>query len=327
MPQTSILAKAFWVTAPGRGELRSETLRPPGPDEVLVRTLYSGISRGTESMVFRGEVPASEYQRMRAPFQLGEFPAPVKYGYISVGRVEAGSEELLGRGIFCLYPHQTHYIVPASAVQPLPDAVPPERAVLAANLETAINGLWDANPRLGDRIAVVGGGTLGCLSAWLAAGIPGCEVELVDVNAERAETAEALGLAFATPESAAGEADLVLHCSGHAQGLVTALELAGFEARVVELSWYGEQAVSLPLGGPFHSRRQQLISSQVGSVAAPQRARWDPRRRMALALHLLADPRLDVLITGEDAFADLPAVMERLSVYPGNALCHRIRYD
>jgi threonine dehydrogenase-like Zn-dependent dehydrogenase len=264
---------------------------------------------------------------MRAPFQAGDFPAPVKYGYISVGRVEAGPPELLGRDVFCLHPHQTRYVVPAAAVHPLPEAVAPERAVLAANLETAVNGLWDATPRLGDRITVIGAGTLGCLTAWLAAQIPGCRVELVDINAARAEIASALGVQFATPDAATPEADLVVHCSGHGEGLVTALTLAAFEARVVELSWYGERSVELPLGAAFHARRLQLISSQVGSVAKAQRARWDFARRMGLALDLLTDQRLDMLITGEDSFTDLPAVMARLSRNPGDTLCHRIRYD
>ena len=327
MAQTGNHALAFWVTGPSRGELRSEKLPALGSGEVLIRTLYSGISRGTESLVFQGAVPPSEYQRMRAPFQAGEFPSPVKYGYISVGYVEDGPPSLLGRNVFCLHPHQTRYVVPATAVHPLPEVIPPERAVLAANLETAVNGLWDATPRLGDRITIIGAGTLGCLCAWLAARIPGCQVELVDINVGRAGIATALGVDFATPDEATPEADLVMHCSGHNEGLVTALTLAGFEARVIELSWYGERSVRLPLGAAFHARRLQLISSQVGGVARAQRARWDFARRMELALSLLRDPRLDVLITGEDPFTDLPAVMVRLSKGADDTLCQRIRYD
>lgn len=327
MHETTKRADAFWIMAPGRGELRREVLPTPGQHEVQVRTLYSGISRGTEAIVYKGAVPPSEYQRMRAPFQAGEFPAPVKYGYMSVGRVEAGPPALRGRDVFCLYPHQTRYVVPASAVHLLPAGVAPARAVLAANLETAINGLWDAVPCVGDRIAVIGAGTLGCLTAWLAAQIPGCQVELVDINARRAQIAAALGVGFATPHAATAEADLVVHCSGRGEGLVTALRLAAFEARVVELSWYGERPVTLPLGTAFHARRLQLISSQVGSVARVQRSRWDFARRMALALALLTDTRLDALITGEDSFTDLPIVAKRLAQNPGNTLCHRIRYD
>lgn len=326
-PPSDAEARAFWITAPGRGEIRAEALAPPADGEVLVETLYSGISRGTESLVFAGRVPPSEYERMRAPFQAGDFPAPVKYGYASVGRVLDGPAELRERVVFCLHPHQTRYVVPASAAHPLPDDVPPGRAVLAANLETAVNGLWDAAPALGDRIAVVGAGTVGCLAAWLAAGIPGTRVELVDVDPGKRAAAEALGVRFASPFEASGDADLVIHASGAPPGLATALALAGFEAKIVELSWYGDRTVDAPLGGPFHSRRLTLVSSQVGSVAASRRARWDTRRRMALALELLADPRLDALVSGESSFDELPTLLARLATSPAGTLCHRIRYS
>jgi threonine dehydrogenase-like Zn-dependent dehydrogenase len=263
---------------------------------------------------------------MRAPFQSGDFPAPVKYGYINVGRVLAGSAELEGRTVFCMYPHQTRYVVPAAAVHPLPDSVPAARAVLAANLESVVNGLWDATPRAGDRIAVVGAGTLGCLAAWLAARFPGCRVELIDTNPGKAEAANALGVTFRHPDQATPEADLVIHASGAAGGLETALGLAGFEATVTEMSWFGDRPVTLPLGEAFHAKRLTLKSSQVSVVAGAQRARWSPQRRMQLVLELLADPRLDALITGESPFDELPLVLEKLSNEPGNALCHRITY-
>ncbi len=291
-----------------------------------MRNLHSGVSRGTEMLVYRGEVPASEFERMRAPFQSGDFPAPVKYGYASVGVVEQGPAGLAGRTVFCLHPHQTRYVVPAEAVLVLPPGVPAARAVLAANLETAINALWDASPRIGDRIAVVGAGVVGLLVAWLATRMPGCEVEVIDTEAARAGVAARLGIAFAAPGTARGEADLVLHASGDPQGLVTALGLAGFEARVIELSWYGRRAVALPLGEAFHARRLQLRSSQVGQVAAPQRSRWNHRRRLALALSLLAAPELDALITDSAPFDELPAVLARLAAGAPRTLCQRIDY-
>ncbi len=321
-------ALAFWLVQPGQGALRIETLAPLAAGQVEVRTLFSGISRGTEALVFRGEIPESEYERMRAPFQAGHFPAPVKYGYISVGRVEAGAAtELIGQTVFCLHPHQDRYRVPASAVHPLPAELPPERAILAAQMETAINGLWDAQPSLGDRITVVGGGAVGCLCAWLASRIPGCEVELVDINLKRAETAAALGFSFSDPATARSDADLVIHASGTSDGLTIALALAAAEAKVLELSWFGSQPVTLPLGEAFHQRRLTLRSSQVGSLPLGQRARWDHRRRLQLALSLLADPVLDTLITGEDSFANLPTVMADLATAPGDTLLHRIRYE
>ncbi len=319
-------ARAFWVVAPGRGELRDEKLPARGAGDVLVRALASGISRGTESLVFTGRVPESQYRAMRCPFQAGDFPAPVKYGYASVGIVEAGPAALLGHRVFTLHPHQDRYVVPADAVVPLPDEVPERRAVLAANMETAVNALWDGAPRVGDRIAVVGAGTVGCLAAALAARIPGTAVELIDIDPSRAALAAALGCRFAHPEDASGEADLVVHASGNAAGLATALSLAGFEATVLELSWYGSAAVPAPLGEAFHSQRLTLRASQVGSVATARRARWSHRRRLTLALDLLRDPMFDHLLTGECAFAELPVTMAMLATNPAGTLCQVVRY-
>jgi threonine dehydrogenase-like Zn-dependent dehydrogenase len=320
-------ARAFWVTAPGKGEIREVEIAKPRAGEVLVRALYSGISRGSESLVFAGRVPESQYQAMRCPFQDGEFPAPVKYGYASVGVVEVGPPALAGRRVFCLHPHQDRYVVPEAAVQPVPDAVPDARAVLAANMETALNGLWDGGPLLGDRIAVVGGGTVGSLAAALAARLPGTRVELIDVDSNRATLAAALGCAFASPEAARGDVDLVIHASGSAAGLATALRLAGFEATVLEMSWYGDAAVQIPLGEGFHSRRLRLISSQVGAVAPARRARRTHQQRLALALDLLVDPVFDRLITGQGAFENLPATLAQLTARPDGALCQIVRYD
>jgi len=318
---------AFWITAPGRGELRSEALPAPDASQASVRTLYSGVSRGTESVVFNGQVPASEYERMRAPFQAGQFPGPVKYGYISVGEIERGPVELLGRSVFCLHPHQQRYVVPCESLYVLPESVPPARAVLAANLETALNAIWDAGAGPGDRITVIGAGSVGCLVAWLAARIPGCSVELIDTNPARARIAHLLGARFATPAAATAEADVVLHASGSAQGLELALRLAAFEATVVELSWYGDRPVALPLGESFHARRLTLKSSQVGAIGTARRARWNLRRRLELALQLLTEPKLDALINSESGFLELPQVMQRITRAPGDVIMHRVTYS
>lgn len=322
----AISARAFWIIAPQQGEIRTEALAAWRGGEALVRTLRSGISRGTESLVFRGEVPHSQRSAMRCPFQAGDFPAPVKYGYASVGVVEAGPRELRSRRVFCLHPHQDRYVVPAHALTLIPDDVPDARAVLAANMETAINGLWDAAPCVGDRVSVIGAGTVGGLVAALAARVPGVEVEIVDTDPARAALAQRLGCEFATPDRASRERDLVIHASGNPQGLETALGLAAFEATVLEMSWYGERSVTLPLGEAFHSRRLQIRSSQVGSVAAAQRSRWSHERRLSLALRLLADPVFDALLTGESRFDDLPATMARLAHDPRGALCHVVTY-
>lgn len=320
-------ARAFWVAGPARGEIRAESVAAPAEGEVLVRALYSGVSRGTEALVFNHRVPESEYERMRAPFQAGAFPAPVKYGYASVGRVESGPEALEGRKVFCLYPHQTLYVVPVEAVTPVPENVPAGRAILAANLETAVNGIWDAAPTIGDRVAVVGAGAVGCLVAWLARRVAGTEVELIDVDARKAGIAAALDVTFRRPREASVDADIVVHASGTAEGLATALALAGFEAKVVEMSWFGAGSVAAPLGEAFHARRLTLVSSQVGSVATRQRARWDRARRMELVMRLLDAAELDALISGETPFEELPATMAALASSSGGVLCHRVVYS
>jgi threonine dehydrogenase-like Zn-dependent dehydrogenase len=323
-PETAL---AYWAVAPGRGEIRAVPLRPPGPHEVLVRARFSGVSRGTEALVALGRVPASQWTAMRAPFQAGEFPFPVKYGYAAVGTVVEGPPGLTGRDVFCLHPHQTAYVVPAAAVTPLPAGVPPGRAVLAANMETALNVVWDATALPGERVHVIGAGVVGCLIAWLIGRLPGTEVTLADIDPARASVATRLGVEFAPPEGLARDADLVVHASGAPTGLSRALQVAGVEARVVEASWYGDQQVVLPLGEAFHSRRLRLISSQVGDVAPALRRRWTHARRLEKALELLREPVLDTLITGEAPFATLPELMPMLAATPSGTLCQRIIYQ
>jgi len=320
-------AQALWYVGEGRAEIRPETDASPAPGEVQVRALYGAISRGTERLVFFGRVPESEYQRMRAPFMGGTFPFPAKYGYSTVGRVENGPRELVGRTVFALYPHQDLFALPAEAVTPVPDRVPPRRAVLAANMETALNALWDARPGPADRIAIVGTGVLGALVARLSARIPGTQVTLVDIEPGRGEIARALGVDFALPDAGPEGCDLVFHASASGAGLNTALRLAGLEATVVELSWYGTGEVPVALGGVFHSRRLRLVSSQVGHVAASHRARWDFSRRRAAALALLDDPALDCLIAPAIAFHDLPARLPEILGPTSGALCQLIQYS
>jgi NADPH:quinone reductase-like Zn-dependent oxidoreductase len=319
-------AQSFWIDAPRSGSIHRAPLPPAGAADVRVRTEYSGISRGTEGLVFEGRVPVSEQRRMRAPFQEGDFSFPVKYGYACVGKVEHGPAALLGRDVFCLHPHQDQFVVPADRVVPLPPLVPAARAVLAANMETAINALWDAAPAVGDRICVIGAGVVGALCAWLASSIAGTRVTLVDIDDARAVLAAGLGVEFALPSAAPAEQDVVIHASGSPGGLRQALALGGTESVVLELSWHGSDEVALPLGEAFHARRLVLRSSQVGMLPAGKLARWTHRRRMELALSLLADERLDVLISGETDFAELPARYAGI-IDPGSgALCHRVRY-
>ena len=305
-------AKALWTMGPGKLELREESVPSPGPGEVLVRTLYSAVSLGTERLVFSGRIPESEWSRMRAPFQAGAFPFPVKYGYAAVGEVVEGPAGRVGERVFVLHPHQSLFTVPADAAVPVPHDVPALRAVLAANMETALNGLWDAGASPGDHIAVVGGGVVGLLVARLCAKLPGTRVTLVDVDPARADIAQHLGADFALPQEAAGEQDIVIHASGHPGGLDTALSLAGQEALVLEMSRYGDQPVSASLGGAFHSRRLTLKSSQVGQVPPARRARWSYRRRMETALSLLRDDALDLLLEAPVPIDDAPRVLPEI---------------
>jgi threonine dehydrogenase-like Zn-dependent dehydrogenase len=320
-------ARAFWLVEPGRGEIRPASLPDPGADEVQVRTLWSGISRGTESLIFRGRVPEREYDTMAAPFQDGRLPGPVKYGYLNVGTVESGPPDLAGRTVFCLYPHQTRYVVPATAVVPLPPEVPAERAVLAGTVETAISTLWDAAPLVGDRVAVVGAGMVGSCVARLLSQIPGVHVTLVDTNPDRAAVAAAFGVDFAAPGHAPEGNDLVVHVSATSAGLTRSLELLGPEGTVVDASWYGDSPVTLPLGEAFHSSRLTIRSTQVGEVAAARRSRRTRADRLSLAVELLADPAYDVLLTGSSTFDELPETMAAIASGSLEGLCHTIDYE
>jgi threonine dehydrogenase-like Zn-dependent dehydrogenase len=320
-------AQAFWLRAPGCGEILPVTLPEPGPDDVTVRTLRSGVSRGTETLVFRGGVPPGQYSAMRAPFQEGDFPGPVKYGYLNVGAVEQGPAELRGHTVFCLYPHQTAYVVPASAVTVVPEGVPAARAVLAGTVETAVNALWDAAPLLGDRVAVVGAGMVGCCVARLLTRFPAVRVTLVDVDPRRAQIAAALGTDFALPGDAAAGQDLVIHASATSAGLQRSLDLLAPEGTVIDLSWYGDSEVRLSLGGAFHSRRLGIRASQVGTLSPSRSGRRTTADRLTLALDLLRDPAFDALLTGQSRFGELPDVMAQLAAGSLPALCHTITYD
>lgn len=319
-------ALAFWVREPGAGEIRPVRLRDPSPGEVVVRTLHSGISRGTETLVFQGRVPHSQRDKMRAPFQEGDFPGPVKYGYLNVGVVEHGPADLRGRTVFCLYPHQTAYVVPADAVVTVPDDVPPERAVLAGTVETAVNALWDARPLIGDRITVVGAGMVGCCVARLLTRFPGVEVTVVDTDPSKAPTVASLGADFAVPADAAEGRDLVVHTSATAAGLQLSLDLLAPEGTVIDLSWYGDSDVRLALGGNFHSGRLAIRSSQVGMVAPARRSSRSLADRRGLALALLRDPAFDAVITGQSPFDELPTLMPRIAAGDQAGLCHVVSY-
>jgi threonine dehydrogenase-like Zn-dependent dehydrogenase len=325
-PDKTRTARALWYAAKGVVELREAPLPALGTGEARIRTLFSGISRGTERLVLEGAIGRSEWERMRCPMQEGSFPFPVKYGYCAAGVVEDGRPDLLGRRVFCLHPHQDVFHAPADRLAVVPDAVPVRRATLAANMETALNAVWDGGAGPGDRIVVVGAGVVGLLVASLAARLPGAEVTVVDVDASRRGLVEALGARFAAPDAAPEGADVAFHASVSAAGLNTAIACAGLEAAVVELSWYGDRPVEARLGGAFHSRRLKLVSSQVGQVSPGRRPRWSYARRMAAALALLDHPALDRLVAEEIAFADAPRELPRILAPGAHGLAPVIRY-
>lgn len=321
------VGRALWYAEPGVVEIRAEALKDPLPNEVRVRALFSGISRGTERLILNGAVLESEWSRMRAPLQSGDFPFPVKYGYCATGIIEGGASQMIGRTIFCLHPHQDMFIAPVDMVAAVPEDVPAKRATLAANMETALNAHWDASTGPGDRIVIVGAGIVGLLVAYIAARIPGTEVVVVDIDEGRRDVAAGLGASFALPQAAPQDADVVFHTSATEAGLATALGCAGFEARVIELSWYGASSPKIPLGGAFHSRRLTLQSSQVGHVAPSRRARWPYQRRLAKALDLLRDPCLDALVYDEIAFSDAPVLFPDILNGPATELAPVLRYS
>jgi hypothetical protein len=321
------LAQALWYVGPGQAEIRPERLPALAHGQVRVRSRYSAISRGTEALITAGRVPESEYQRMRAPFMGGHFPFPVKYGYATVGEVEAGPAALIGRNVFALHPHQTKFDLPAEAMLPVPGGIPLQRAVLAANVETALNATWDAVPGPSGRIAVVGAGVVGALVGFLCARIEGAEVMLIDIDPARSDLARALNLNFATPDAAPADCDFVFHASASAAGLSTALDIASDEATVVELSWYGAGTVEVPLGGAFHSRRLKIISSQVGKVAPSRRASFTHRQRLEAAIKLTADPRLDALLAPAVAFGELPDRLPDILKPRSGILCQLVSYS
>jgi NADPH:quinone reductase-like Zn-dependent oxidoreductase len=321
-----VVARSLWYVKPGVAELRTERLAPPRTGEARVATLYSAISRGTERLVANGEVPESEWTRMRAPLQSGTFPYPVKYGYSATGVVTAGSETLTGKTVFCLHPHQDHFQVSEDMLTVVPDGIPAKRATLAANMETALNAHWDAGTQPGDNVLIVGAGVVGLLVAHLAQRMAGTNVTITDIDAGKSEICAALGLTFKMPDSLPKDNRIVFHTSATGAGLETALNASAFEGRIVELSWYGARTATVRLGGAFHSQRLSIISSQVGHVAPSQRANVSHRQRLTKAIAMLDDERLDRLVTDEIDFDNAPAALPQIFASQSAGPCPIIRY-
>ncbi|MEM8878112.1 MAG: zinc-binding alcohol dehydrogenase [Pseudomonadota bacterium] len=326
--ESALSTSSLWYDGQGGAALRKQDLPDLEDGYLRVRSLFGGLSRGTERLVFTGRVPDTEYARMRCPFQAGEFPGPVRYGYQTVGEIVGGPPDRLGELVFALHPHQTMFDVPQDAAVPVPDGIPPQRAVLSANAETALNVIWDSGVSAGDRVLVVGAGVVGSLAAWIAGRMPGTSVVLCDVEEAAAPRATALGVTFSTPNDLHRYApyDVGINTSGTAKGLQSAIDHAGMEARIVEASWYGAGDVPLALGGAFHSKRLSISSSQVGRVPPDRAPRWTLRRRLETAIELLDDPVLDVLLSDPVDFAELPVLLPRMFEVSGGPPCPLIRY-
>lgn len=305
------LARSFWLTEKGRGVLRRETLPAPAPGWCVVQTLFSAVSPGTERLVALGKVPAALREEMACPYMGGGFPFPVKYGYSLVGEVIDGPPKLRGRRVHILHPHQDVCVVRVEDARPLPDSLPPARATLASNMETAVTAAWDSGVVLGERVLVVGFGIVGALVAHVLGRGPAVEVEVVDRRPDRRRLAEAMG--FRASGAPGPDAyDLAFDTSGSPSGLQAAIDAVGVEGRVVAVSWYGTEPARLALGGTFHSRRKRILSSQVSRIPGALQPRFDRARRTALVFRLLESPELDRLMGPRVPFAELPKAYETL---------------
>ena len=320
-------ASALWFQAQEKAAILSEALPEATTGWCEIRTQFSALSPGTERLVYTARVPPELADAMRCPYMGGAFPFPVKYGYSLVGTVSDGPADWRGRTVHVLHPHQDRCVVRCEDVYALPPDVPPGRATLASNLETAVNVLWDAQVALGERVLVVGFGVVGSLVARLLSAIPGVQLDVVDAAPAKQRLAAAMGFRSHTGvEDLDAAFDLAIHASASSEGLQVALDHVGFEGRVVELSWYGTRPVTVQLGGTFHNQRKRIISSQVSTIAPAQRPRWDYRRRKALVFDLLRRAEFDAHITHRVAFGDLPQVFQQLAHPPTEGLAYLVDY-
>jgi threonine dehydrogenase-like Zn-dependent dehydrogenase len=307
-----IRARAFWLTGKGRGALKREALPDPGGEEwCVVRAMFSAVSPGTERLVADGKVPVALRKEMRCPYMGGNFPFPVKYGYSLVGEVVQGPVELRGRKVHVLHPHQDVCVVRSEDVRPLPDDLPPARATLASNMETAVTAAWDSGVALGERVLVVGFGIVGSLIARIFGLGPAVDLEIAEKRPDRRRLAESMGFR-ATGRPSAESFDVAFDTSGTPAGLQTAIDSVGVEGRVVAVSWFGAEPVRLDLGGSFHSRRKRIIGSQVSRIPGSLRPRWDIRRRTELVFRLLERPEFDLHVGPTVPFTELPKAFETL---------------
>lgn len=320
-----MLSHALWFEDRHTGKIMEETVPPLAADMCLVKAQFSAISSGTERTVFSGDVPPVLHEEMRCPYMGGSFSFPVKYGYSLVGEVVAGPESLLYKRVHVLHPHQTLAAVRCEDLLVLPENLPPARATLISNLETAITAVWDSGVHVGDRALVAGFGIIGSLVARLLSGIPGTEVYVTDSDPHKTGLATRMGFALYEPLQHP-DLDVAFNASATAEGLQSAIDSLGTEGRVIELSWYGTHDVHLWLGDTFHSRRKAILCSQVSTIPAAMRTRWSRQRRRELAARLLCDPVFDQHISHVVRFEELPEVFDRLLTMPSDCLSILVEY-
>jgi 2-desacetyl-2-hydroxyethyl bacteriochlorophyllide A dehydrogenase len=314
-----VSARELWFTAPGRVELREGAAVSVQEGQVRVRGLRSGVSQGTELLLFKGEGPTPFDPSLDTP---GTPTYPRRYGYAWVGEVteSRAAAVQVGTRIFGLLPHGDEHVVHAARLRALPDDVPAERAVLAANLETALNVVWDAGVALGDEVVVLGGGVVGSLVGHVAR-LGGAQARVLEPSEPRRRAAQRLGLDAVSPESAGSKlADIVVEASGNPAALDQAISLAREEGVVAVASFYGERVAAVRLGSEFHRRRLSLKASQVSRLPPSRAPGWSFERRFGLVARLLADSRLDALLERPLPFAEAPAWYAHLAEAPGQHL-------
>jgi 2-desacetyl-2-hydroxyethyl bacteriochlorophyllide A dehydrogenase len=292
--------KKVYFTAPGQVEVRRSSLPPLTQGQVLVETICSAISSGTEMLLYRGQFPKDLSDTHDTLSSSLGYPMP--YGYACVGRVTKISKDMrhrwLGRLVFAFHPHASRFITSIDELLPLPEGMTPETACFLPNMETAVNLVQDAAPLLGERALVFGQGIVGLLTTALLAEFPLASLVTCDCYPLRREASLSLGVTAALDPNASdfreharkllgSGADLSLELSGAPAALDEAIVLIGFGGRVVIGSWYGEKRASLDLGGAFHRSRIKLIASQVSTIAPELRGRWEKARRFEIAWEAL----------------------------------------
>ena len=320
-------AHGLWFLGANQFSIREETLRSPSTPYCVVKSICSGISQGTEQLVYSEAVPESIQHQMRCPYMGGDFPFPIKYGYSLVGEVVEGPENIVGRNVHMLHPHQDYGCVHPRDIYLLDDGILPEKAILASNMETAVNAVWDSQVTLGDRVLVVGFGNVGSLVARILSLSMGVEMFVTDTSALKRSMAQKMGFNVCEISQLKEEFDISFNVSASADGLQTAIDAVGYEGKIIELSWYGNRAVSLQLGGDFHIQRKTIISSQVSHIPSHRLARWDTIRRKKLVFSLLKQPEFEEHVTHNLRFSELPRILsESRSLFQDNLMI-AVHYD